>query len=70
MAFYTIRSERQLMEQINYNLLFRCFVGFSMDDKVWSHSVFTKNRRWRIGMAWWLMPGSRRPRASGTGDSR
>ena len=44
MAFYTIRSERQLMEQINYNLLFRWFVGFSMDDKVWNHSVFTKNR--------------------------
>ena len=32
------------MEQINYNLLFRWFVGFSMDDKVWDHSVFTKNR--------------------------
>jgi transposase len=36
MAFYTIRSERQLMEQINYNLLFRWFVGFSMDDEVWN----------------------------------
>ena len=34
MAFYTIRSERQLMEQIDYNLLFRWFVGFSMDDAV------------------------------------
>jgi transposase len=44
MAFYTIRSERQLMEQINYNLLFRWFVGFSMDDRVWDHSSFTKNR--------------------------
>jgi len=44
MAFYTIRSERQLMEQINYNLLFRWFVGFSMDDAVWNHSTFTKNR--------------------------
>jgi hypothetical protein len=44
MAFYTIRCERQLMEQIDYNLLFRWFVGFSMDDKVWNHSVFTKNR--------------------------
>ena len=44
MAFYTIRSERQLMEQIDYNLLFRWFVGFSMDNKVWNHSVFTKNR--------------------------
>ena len=44
MAFYTIRSERQLMERIDYNLLFRWFVGFSMDDKVWHHSTFTKNR--------------------------
>ena len=44
MAFYTIRSERQLMEQINDNLLFRWFVGFSMDDEVWNHSTFTKNR--------------------------
>ncbi len=44
MAFYTIRSERQLMEQINYNLLYRWFVGFSMDDEVWDHSTFTKNR--------------------------
>jgi transposase len=44
MVFYTIRSERQLMEQINYNLLFRWFVGFSMDDEVWNHSTFTKNR--------------------------
>ena len=44
MAFYTIRSERQLMEQIDYNLLFRWFVGFSMDDEVWNHSTFTKNR--------------------------
>ena len=32
------------MEQINYNLLFRWFVGFSMDDEVWNHSTFTKNR--------------------------
>ncbi len=44
MAFYTIRSERQLMEQIDYSLLFCWFVGFSMDDKVWNHSVFSKNR--------------------------
>lgn len=41
---YTIRSERLLMEQINYNLLFRWFVGFSMDDPVWNHSTFSKNR--------------------------
>jgi len=44
MVLYTIRSERMLMEQINYNLLFRWFIGFSMDDEVWDHSTFTKNR--------------------------
>ncbi|MCI0446486.1 IS5 family transposase [bacterium] len=41
---YTIRSERLLMEQLNYNMLFRWFVGLSMDDVVWNHSVFSKNR--------------------------
>jgi transposase len=41
---YTVRSERQLMEQLDYNLLFRWFVGLSMDDPVWDVSVFTKNR--------------------------
>jgi hypothetical protein len=49
MALYTIRSERQLMEQINYNLLFRWFVGFSMDDEAWNHSIFTKNRDRLLG---------------------
>ena len=44
MSLYTIRSERQLVEQIDYNLMFRWFVGFSMDDRVWHHSTFTKNR--------------------------
>src|SRR4051812_21766905 len=43
-AFYTIRSERQLMEQLDYNLLFRWFVGLGMDDPVWDPTVFTKNR--------------------------
>lgn len=43
-ALYTIRSERQLMEQIDYNLLFRWFVGLGMDDAVWSPTTFTKNR--------------------------
>ena len=43
-VLYTIRSERLLMEQLDYNLLFRWFVGLSMDDKVWNHSVFSKNR--------------------------
>jgi transposase len=41
---YSIRSERQLMEQLDYNLLFRWFVGLSMDDPVWDATVFTKNR--------------------------
>ena len=43
-AFYTIRSERQLIEQLNYNLLFRWFVGLSVDDPVWAPTVFSKNR--------------------------
>jgi len=42
--FYSIRSERILVEQLEYNLLFRWFVGLSMDDEVWNHSVFSKNR--------------------------
>jgi transposase len=41
---YTVRSERQLVEQLDYHLLFRRFVGLSMDDPVWDVSVFTKNR--------------------------
>jgi transposase len=41
---FSIRSERMLMEQLEYNLLFRWFVGLSMDDKVWVPTVFTKNR--------------------------
>src|SRR5258708_1034083 len=43
-AFYSVRSERQLVEQIDYNLLFRCFVGLGMDDAVWNLAVFSKNR--------------------------
>lgn len=43
-ALYTIRSERQLMEQLDYNLLFRWFVGLGMDDAVWAPTTFTKNR--------------------------
>jgi transposase len=43
-VFYSIRSERQLVEQIDYNLLFRWFVGLGMDDAVWNHAVFSKNR--------------------------
>src|SRR3974390_3410617 len=43
-AFYSVRSEKQLMEQLNYNLLFRWFVGVSPDDPVWDATVFCKNR--------------------------
>ncbi len=43
-VFYSIRSERMLCEQMRYNLLFRWFVGISIDDAVWDHSVFSKNR--------------------------
>jgi len=43
-VLYTIRSERQLMEQLEYNLLFRWFVGLNLDDAVWAPTVFTKNR--------------------------
>ena len=43
-AFYGIRSERQLMEQLDYNLLYRWFVGLSPDDVVWDATTFTKNR--------------------------
>jgi transposase len=43
-VFYSIRSERQLMEQLDYNLLYRWFVGLSPDDPVWDPTTFTKNR--------------------------
>lgn len=42
--FYSIRSERQLMEQLDYNILYRWFVGLNMDDPVWNASTFSKNR--------------------------
>ena len=42
--FYSLRSERLLMEQLDYNLLFRWFVGMEMDERVWDHAVFSKNR--------------------------
>src|ERR671937_2649887 len=44
-VLYTIRSERMLMEQLDYNLLFRWFVGLNMDDAVWDPTTFTKNRQ-------------------------
>jgi transposase len=43
--FYGIRSERQLIEQLDYNLLYRWFVGLSPDDPVWDLTTFSKNRR-------------------------
>jgi transposase len=43
-VLYTVRSERLLMEQLEYNLLFRWFVGLNVDDEVWDATVFTKNR--------------------------
>ena len=43
-AFFSVRSERQLMEQLDYNLMFRWFVGLGVDDAVWDATVFTKNR--------------------------
>jgi transposase len=43
-AFYSIRSERQLMERLEFDLLYRWFVGLGIDEAVWDHSVFSKNR--------------------------
>ena len=44
LVLYSLRSERQLVEQISYNLLFPWFVSLSIEDAVWNHSVFSKNR--------------------------
>jgi transposase len=57
---YTVRSERQLIEQLDYNLLFRWFVGLSMDDPVWDVTVFTKNRERGCWRAKWRRPCSTR----------
>lgn len=43
-VFFSVRSERQLVEQIRYNLLYRWFIGLAIDDEVWDHSSFSKNR--------------------------
>jgi transposase len=48
-ALYTIRSERQLMERLDFDLLFRWFVGLAIDDPVWDHSTFSKNRERLLG---------------------
>jgi transposase len=42
--FYSVRSERLLMEQLDYNLLFRWFIGLEIDEPIWNHAVFSKNR--------------------------
>ena len=51
-AFFTIRSERQLIEQLTYNILFRWFVGMSIEMPVWDVTGFTKNRESLNGGAW------------------
>jgi transposase len=43
-VFFSVRSERQLMEQVRYNLLYRWFIGLAIDDEIWDHSTFSKNR--------------------------
>lgn len=48
-ALYTVRSERQLMEQLDYNMLYRWFVGLELDEPVWDVTVFTKNRERLVG---------------------
>ena len=42
--FFSVRSERQLVEQLNYNMMFRWFVGLNLDDDIWNATTFTKNR--------------------------
>src|SRR5438445_13547913 len=48
-VLYSVRSERLLMEELDYNMLFRWFVGLEMDDPVWNATVFTKNRERLLG---------------------
>ncbi len=70
---YSVRSERMLMEEIDYNILFRWFVGLNLDDEVWDATVFTKNRdrllrpKWPRSFCrwWWSKPEGRAgPRTS------
>ncbi len=68
-AFYTVRSERQLMEQLDYNLLFRWFVGLGIDDPVWDHSTYSKNRD-RLLEADISRRSSSRPRSWRTAEGR
>ena len=66
-AFYSVRSERQLMEQIDYNLLFRWFVGLGIDDAVWDHSTFS--RRTAIACSMLMSPPSFSKPCCATGRS-
>ena len=64
-ALYGIRSERQLMEQLDYNLLYRWFVGLSPDDAVWDATTFTKNReRLQAGEVFGSCAATPRPRSA------
>jgi len=49
---YSVRSERLLVEEIDYNILFRWFVGLNLDDAVWDATVFTKNRDRLLEAEW------------------
>ena len=66
-TFYTIRSEYQLMEQLDYNLLLRWFVGLSMDAPVWDAPVYSKNRDRRLSLG---NPGGVRTVGGGVSDGR
>jgi transposase len=46
--FYSVRSARMLIEQLDYNLLFRWFIGIEIDEPVWNHAVFSKNLEWLL----------------------
>jgi hypothetical protein len=60
-AFYTVRSERQLMEQLNYNLLFRWFVGLSTDDPVWDAFAQLSASGFFLACAVFAPPPHRKP---------
>ena len=51
-AFYSIRSERRLMEELEYNLLYRWLVGLGIDEAVWDATVFCKNRERQLAARW------------------
>src|SRR4249920_3137245 len=65
--FFSVRSERLLMEEIDYSILFRWFIGLNLDEEVWDATTFTKNRdrRWRrmwprsFWLRWWSWHGPR-----------